>query len=457
MFGLSWLQHVVSGMSRKLSNTVCTWGKLVSVMLIHAVVAVQCDKMFQIWMVLALFLPTPTALTERKVEQRSVLKFLTKTGAMPIDCWHQMKQVFGQSCMSQTRVCVWHKCFKQGRESPKDNQHSGRKPTTSSRGNVEHVRRCLEDDRRKTVRMMATELDLPKTGVHRILKGQLKLSKISLKLIPRMLTDEQQAFRKRLCEENLELLRTDDSLFSRVVTGDETWVCIHEVQTKQMSSEWIPKGQPAMRPMKPRCDRFARKQMLTVFYDERGPVLIDFLPPGESVTADQYLEVLQRLKERIRRKRPELWAKDPTAADPQQRKFIIHHDNATPHTASNTLAFFLNIPMLPHPPYSPDIAPCDFFLFPRMKSELAAMQIGILEELRVSVKAVLKSIPQEHYRASIQQLALRWMKCVAADGAYFEGRHYSVDPDDFGLTLEYDHSEGSSENEDSSEEESDAD
>ncbi len=368
-----------------------------------------------------------------------------------------MKQVFGDSCMSQTRVRVWHKKFKEGCDSTKDNQHFGRKTTTGSRSNVQRVEQCLQEDRRKTVRMIATELNLPKTGVHRILKGPLKLSKISPKLIPRQLSDEQMAFRKRLCEENLELLRQDDSILSRVVTGDETWVCIHEVQTKQMSSEWIPKGAAALRPMKPRRDRFARKQMLTVFYDEMGPILIDFLPPGEAVTADQYLEVLQRLKERIRRKRPHLWAKDPTVNDPNQRRFIIHHDNATPHTASNTLTFFLNIPILAHPPYSPDIAPCDFFLFQRIKSELATMQIQDLAQLRLSVKAVLKSIPAEHYCQSIQQLALRWMKCVAAEGAYFEGRHYTVDPDDFGLTLEYDYDEGSSAEEASSDQETDLD
>ncbi len=208
---------------------------------------------------------------------------------------------------------------------------------------------------------------------------------------------------------------------------------MREVETKQVSLQWMPKGSSDLRPMKAKRQHAEKKVMLTVFWDERGPVLVDFLPRGEVVNAERYVQLLGRLKESIRRRRPLLWKKDPTADDPKQRKFVIHHDNASSHTADISIAFFLHIPLLPHPPYSPDMAPCDYFLFPRLKAELAQMNIRNIPQLQQAVNQVLRNIPEEHYRGAIMQWPVRWMKCVAAGGNYFEGRHLAVDPDQYGL------------------------
>ncbi len=179
---------------------------------------------------------------------------------------------------------------------------------------------------------------------------------------------------------------------------------------------------------------------------------MDFLPPGETVDSDRYLLVLARLKEAIHRKRPHLWQKDPSDPDNQRRLFVIHQDNTPSHTSAITLSFFQHIPLLAHPPYSPDLTPSDFFLFPRLKNQLASNHIRTLDELRASMHRELRRIPQMDYHEAIQQWPLRWMKCVAASGSYFEGRHYSVDPDQFGLALTFDGPEGS----DSEEENTDA-
>lgn len=404
---------------------------------------------------LLLCLPTPTPLTEHKVEQRSVLKFLSKTeGATPISCWRQMKQVFGDICMSQTRVQVWFKRFKDGRVSPKDDHHPGRNKTTGSQANVNRVHCALAHDRRKTVRMLASELDLPKTGVHRILKKNLKMSKIAPKLIPKQLTPEQEGCRRTISCSNLDLVSEDTSILSWIVTGDESWISLQEIDTKQTSCEWLLKGSPGLRPMKVRKQRSVRKLMLTVFWDIEGPILVDFLPPRTCVDSDHYLEVLGRLKENIRCKRPHLWAKDPAATNPKQRKFISH---ASSHTSSITLAFFLDIPLLAHPPYSPDLAPSDYFLFPHLKSGLAARQMRNLEDLKACVHRELRAIPKEDYRAAIDQWPVRWMKCIEANGSYFEGRHFLVNPDQYGLSFECPDDETSSEEESPNDPTSDSD
>ncbi len=333
--------------------------------------------------------------------------------------------------MSQTRAWVWFKRFKANQASVKDNNHPGHKHTTRMPAKVESVAHALVGDRRKTVRMIAEETGILKTGVHTILKKDMNLSKITPKLIPKDLTGAQQGHRLQLCRSNLELLRQDKELICRVITGDESWVSLKETETKQCSLEWIPKGSPGLCPMKARPQRAVCKVMITVFFDWEGVILVDFLPPGETVDTDCYLEVLATLKERIRRKQPHLWAKK--TAGSAERNFVIHHDNASPHTADITIAIFENIDLLPHPTYSPNLAPSDYFIFPRLKSELAKQTFRNIEELKKGVHNELQRIPAEDFNGAMRQLPLRWMKCVAVNGSYFEGRHFSVDPADFGL------------------------
>ena len=88
--------------------------------------------------------------------------------------------------------------------------------------------------------------------------------------------------------------------------------------------------------------------------DIRGIVHYEFVPNGQTVNQVYYLEVLKRLREKVRRKRPELFA---------DNSWILHHDNAPVHTALSVREFLATkqITVLEHPAYSPDIAPSDFF------------------------------------------------------------------------------------------------
>ncbi len=91
--------------------------------------------------------PTPMDLTKRKKEQRTVLKFLSKTGAMPIEYWCQMQAVFGQETMSKNWVRVWFKHFKEEqRNTVADDPRPGRKCTARTCPNVDAVQRCLHPD-----------------------------------------------------------------------------------------------------------------------------------------------------------------------------------------------------------------------------------------------------------------------------------------------------------------------
>ncbi len=83
--------------------------------------------------------------------------------------------------------------------------------------------------------------------------------------------------------------------------------------------------------------------------------------------------------------------------------------------------------MLPHPPYSPDLAPCDFFLFPHLKSLLRGRRFRNVNELQAEIRKQLRQMDPLLFAEAIEDLPIRWQKCVLADGAYFEGQGFGSD------------------------------
>jgi hypothetical protein len=129
------------------------------------------------------------------------------------------------------------------------------------------------------------------------------------------------------------------------------------------------------------------KSMLVIFFDCGGIVHQEFIPPGQTVNRHYYLEVSKRLRERVRRKRSERW---------RNQDWLLHHDSAPAHTVFSVQRFSAakNMAVVPHPPYSPDMAPCDFFLFPRVKSELKGCRFLDVTEIQEQSQTVLHAIPK---------------------------------------------------------------
>jgi hypothetical protein len=89
----------------------------------------------------------------------------------------------------------------------------------------------------------------------------------------------------------------------------------------------------------------------------------EFVPEGETINAVYYKGVMERLLNRIRRVRPGMW---------ESGDWFLLHDNAPSHNATIVKQFLAQqkVPVLDHPLYSPDSAPADYFLFPKVLSHL---------------------------------------------------------------------------------------
>jgi len=117
------------------------------------------------------------------------------------------------------------------------------------------------------------------------------------------------------------------------------------------------------------------KVVLVVFFDWKGIVHHEFVPRGQMVNKQLYQEVLALLRDAVRRKRPELW---------ENQTWMLPHDNAPSHATLFTRSYRVKRQtfVVPHPPYSPDFVPAEFFLFPKLKTTLKGRRFQTIEEIQ---------------------------------------------------------------------------
>jgi len=77
--------------------------------------------------------------------------------------------------------------------------------------------------------------------------------------------------------------------------------------------------------------------------------------------------------------------------------------------------------IVPQPPYSSDLAPCDFWLFPKLKRPLRGHRFDTIEEIRTESLRALKAIPKIDFNNCFENWKKRWHKCIVSGGEYFEG------------------------------------
>ncbi len=247
--------------------------------------------------------------------------------------------------------------------------------------------------------------------VRKILKD-LHMSKIAPKFVPRLLTQEQKDRRMVFSQRSLTKLEEDAGLIHHIVASDESWIYTFDLLSKCADMQWRSKDEP--RPTKILKPRSQKKTMLILFFDSSGVILADFYDEG-MVTRQVYIESLRRMREAMRKKRPALWG--------PPRSFVLLHDNASSHTANDTEDYLelVEQPVWEHPPYSPDLSPCDYWVFPILKDRIRGHKFQNLEDVQTAVRHTLHDIPVADFQRCFQDLITRYRRCIQLKGAYFEG------------------------------------
>ena len=167
------------------------------------------------------------------------------------------------------------------------------------------------------------------------------------------------ATRASVCSALLKRFRAKDNFLLRLVTVDETCVHHYDPEHKAQSRQWVGPGSP--RPKKFKTQPSAGKVMATVFWDAKV-IMLDFLPERITITGVYCAKLLDQLRTAIREKRPGKLSKC----------VLLQQDNAKVHTCKVAMDVIERngYELIPHPTYSPDIAPSDFFLFPNLKKDI---------------------------------------------------------------------------------------
>ena len=102
--------------------------------------------------------------------------------------------------------------------------------------------------------------------------------------------------------------------------------------------------------------------------------------------------------------------------------WFFHHDIAPDHSSLRTPEFLAkhSITVLSHPPYSPDLAPCDFFLFSMLKRPLKGRRFEAIPEIKANATKELKGIEKEAYLDCFCKWKHRWCKGVRWEGEYLK-------------------------------------
>lgn len=346
-------------------------------------------------------------------QTRLLIWYCFKRRLSALEAHGELDTTLGDQAPSYATVTRWYREFQAGREDFQDDPRSGRPPTAVTEENVAAAKNLIDDDPRITQAMIASHLNIGSAAVDTILHEHLRMRKLCARWIPHVLTDSQKRARLDFCRFLID--RYENSRNQRqfeVITGDETWLYHFDVETKRSSAEWVPEG--GQRPVKARRSRSQGKRMFAVFFDSQGVIAMVKVEGQATVTARWYIEnCLPVVIDNVRRRAPRTGMRG--------RK--LHHDNAPAHTAAATREFLSEqgISTLPHPPYSPDLAPCDFWLFPTMKRMLRGRRFESDEALEEAAVEAIENIPIEEFGNFMDKWLHRAHKCIQFQGGYFEG------------------------------------
>ena len=139
----------------------------------------------------------------QKFEQRCAIKFCVKLGESATVTYGKLQRAYGEHSLSRAQVFRGNKYFLEGRGQMEDEPRAGR-PTSKTDENVERVRSLVRSDRRLTLKMISSELNLNRFTVHQILTQDLDMRKVCAKMVPKNLTTEQKANWRDVCLDLLD-------------------------------------------------------------------------------------------------------------------------------------------------------------------------------------------------------------------------------------------------------------
>lgn len=336
-------------------------------------------------------------MVEQKYVLRASLLYDYKQGKSAADSHRTLCLAFGANVLSESQCRRWFQRFRDGNENLEDEEHDRRPPTVDDN----ELKQAIEDDPTMSTRELATIFGCSNSTIDVHLKAIGKENRCG-KWIPHQLSEANKATRVTMCGILINSAK-NSGFFETLLTSDEKWVRFDNITRKR---QWLSPGETAKPTHLP--DIHGKKVLLSIWWNVKGVVHYELLKPTQTITSDLYSQQLDRVDDALRRQ----------GVDTSKTRLL--HDNARPHIAKMTQKKLeeLGWSVLPHPPYSPDIAPSDYHLFRSMQHGLAEQKFSNIEEINKWLCEFFTSKPAEFYDDGIRALRKRWRMVIDNNGEY---------------------------------------
>lgn len=309
---------------------------------------------------------------------------------------------WGDGSVSERSTQRYFQKFRSGNFSI-ENDDRGKPDTVVSN---DHLKAVVESDTRTSVRKLADELSVTKSTISRHLQELGKVKKLD-KWIPHQLNDKQENQRFEICS-SLVIRNRNDPFLSRIVTCDEKWVLY---DNRRRSAQWLEADEKPKHV--PKKSLHPKKTMITVWWSAAGLIHYNFLKTGESITAQSYCNEIDVMHQKLLQNQPALV---------NRKGPILLHDNARPHVSRITTQKLhdLKYEVLPHPAYSPDLSPSDYYMFKHVDKFLTNKMFRNEGDIQNAILQFFESRNPDFYEKGIYALLPRWQKCIENNGKYFD-------------------------------------
>lgn len=340
---------------------------------------------------------------EATVFSRVVTQYLIMKGFTVNAIHEELVLTQAEDAPSFITVARWAARFRAGDRSIEDKPRSGRPPLT---GLDECLRDHLEEDPHATLRSAAAALNVSHVTVRTAMQ-QLGLRYHCTRWVPHALTDANRQQRVQTAEDILGMLEEmTDRQLANLVTADESWF-FHD---NPHDGRWSAADEPPE--SVPRQTVSSAKSFVCVFWTMRGPLLVSALEKGETFTSETAVLLLGKLDAAMRTQ---------GRAKVGIRGMRMHWDNARPHFSKLTLAAIdrYGLKIVPHPPYSPDLAPSDFFLFGYLKNIMKGEKIPNKDVLEQRIWDLMAQIPETMMQRVTDSWKKRLRRVIELEGDYY--------------------------------------
>jgi len=331
---------------------------------------------------------------------RHILLFYFRKGKNAAQAAKKLRDVYGEEALKERQCRYWFEKFRSGDFSLKDEQRTGR----PMKADDEQIKTIIELDRHVTEREIGEKLKIPKSTIHDHIKRLGLVKKLDI-WVPHQLKEIHLTKRIDACDVHLKRNESDPFL-KRIITGDEKWIIYDNVNRKR---SWSKHDEPPQTISK--ADIHQKKILLSIWWDWKGVVYFELLPRNQMINTEVYCRQLDQLNAAIMEKRPELV---------NRRGVIFHQDNARPHTSLITRQKLMELgwELMLHPPYSPDLAPSDYYLFRSLQNHLKGKTFNDDEAVKLYLDQFFADKNQKFYERGIMKLPERWRKVIEQNGNY---------------------------------------